>query len=501
MVLDKQLPVKSVPLRLLLKSNLNNTKCFGAIFGILAAIALYFIIPYGAPNQLAEAVPHSFLPIAVIPKITGALSIWLLVYLIFRPIESGHSALIFMAALLIIGYPSKSIFTMLTINPGWFQISSFIIAVAMMRSGLAKRLAFLMMHKLGANTVPKFLFASVIMTLVLILLIPSGTSMIALLMPIMIYVADEWNLPARSQSKGLPVLGVCAMFLCVMAGLSSFWVKTGTSQSMIALSIAKIDIEWFLWFKIAGITIALSAMFAVLLLILILRPSREIRSDMESLKKKAAHLGQLTKVERNVLIVMFFVLCFWVTESFHHISPGWIALCAVIIYSFPKFNLFQDFNDAISTINWPLLFFETALLAMAGVISTSGITAMIGNLFANLQPESIFGYYVLSSLIGGFITPFVSLSVMQAVVVPLFISWGNALGLPEAQSFLAVWIPIGIAGNLLPSLLPSVLFAWTFKYKGETMFTFKDGAIVGLIVLFAYFIVGTIGQLTFWNVM
>lgn len=471
------------------------------VFAFVAAIVIFFIIPAGASQSLADAMANHLFPLALIPKITGALSVWLLIFLIFRPIESGHSSLIFMTALLIVGYSSTSVFKMLAINPGWFQISSFIIAAAMMRSGLAKRLAYLIMYKLGANTVPRFLFASVFISLVLILLIPSGTALIALLMPIMMHVAEEWDLPARSESKGLPVLGVCAIFLCFMAGFSSFWVKTGTSQSLIALTIAKIDIEWMQWLKLAGPTIILSELLAVVLLILILGPSRHIKAEKEGLRGRFQKLGAITGREKNVMLVMLIILGLWVTESIHHISPGWIAMCAVAVYAFPEFGLFKNFNDAIGAISWPLIFFETALLALAGALGTSGISLMIGKLFVGLQPESVFGYYALSSLIGSFATPFVNLSVMQAVIIPLFISWGTALGIQVPQAFLAIWIPTGIGGDLLPTLLPGILFAWTFKYKGETMFTFKDGTLVALFVIAAYMIVGTISQLTFWNFM
>jgi hypothetical protein len=67
--------------------------------------------------------------------------------------------------------------------------------------------------------------------------------------------------------------------------------------------------------------------------------------------------------------------------------------------------------------------------------------------------------------------------------LPVFMSWAKDIGVGSSQSFLALWLPTAIGGNLLPSLLPAVLFAWTFKYKGEAMFNFKDGAVIAFVVI------------------
>lgn len=71
----------------------------------------------------------------------------------------------------------------------------------MVRSGLAKRFAYTLMYKLGANTVPRFLFISVVVVFLMILLVPSPTALIAITFPLAIFVAEAWNLPKRSEQK------------------------------------------------------------------------------------------------------------------------------------------------------------------------------------------------------------------------------------------------------------------------------------------------------------
>ena len=43
------------------------------------------------------------------------------------------------------------------------------------------------------------------------------------------------------------------------------------------------------------------------------------------------------------------------------------------------------------------------------------------------------------------------------------------------------------------------LFAWTFRYKDEKLFTFADGFKITLVAFAAYYIVALLIQLTYWK--
>lgn len=462
----------------------NTAKWIGGIGGVILAIVMLF-----AP-----------LPLEPLGKITLALSAWFLVWLIFTPIDSGHTALIFMGVLLILGYESGTDFRMLTMAPGWFQICSFIIAAAMMRSGLARRIAYLIMYRLHANTLKRFMLVSVFVGLLLIFLIPSPVALMAVLMPLMVYVAEAWDLPARSKVKGMPPLALAAILLCILAGLAGYWIKTGFSQNMIALAIAQTDMTWGQWLTLAAPPVWLCAFLMVALMLAIWRPGRsgKIEAPIDVLKVKVDEIGKLTAAEVRVLIVMVIMLIFWITESMHGIAPGWIAIIGVCVLALPQLKIFKNFPDATGSVNWPLLFFETALLAMVTCFGMCGISEMFADWLSQIQPESIPGYYLLANIIGTFGTGIIGLNTVQGVFLPIFMQWGAELGLGAAQSFLSVWLPTSIGGFLLPTLVPSILFAWTFKYKGEAMFTFKDGIKVAGVVFVAWYIAAAICQFGYW---
>ena len=116
-----------------------------------------------------------------------------------------------------------------------------------------------------------------------------------------------------------------------------------------------------------------------------------------------------------------------------------------------------------------------------------------------IKPESVFTYFTTSSLAGTFVTSILGINMFQGVIIPIFVGWAQEINLSVDKGLLAVWLPSILGGNLLPSLLPSVLFAWTFKYKGEKLFTFGDGFKISLVAYAAYYIVSFLLQNTYWN--
>lgn len=465
--------------------SVSNSKILGGIAGILAIPIIYLILPIN---------------VELLPRITLALTAWLIIWLIARPIDSGYTGLIYIVLQLLLQFPPPAVFTWFTISPGWFQMASFVIAAVMVRSGLARRMAYTLMYKLRANTISRFMYASVIVILLMILLIPSPTALIAIMIPLMVYVAEAWDLPSRNETiKGVPALALPTFFLIILCGVAGTWIRTGFSLNLVTMALSGINIEWIDWFVHAAPIVWVFSFLSVFLLIAVFRPSKSIVAHQDALKVKYDELGPISITEKLVLFIMFVILVLWITEPYHKISTGWIALAGVCIFALPQLKLFRSFDEVIATINWPIMFFITALFAMVNAMNSTGASQIIAGYISVLKPATETGYYILSSLVGTFLTSILGTNFVQGVIIPIFTGWAAEIGIPASKAMLAIWIPTVLGGNLLPTLLPSVLFAWTFKYKGEKLFTFGDGFKVTLITFGAYYIVALLIQLTIWR--
>lgn len=467
-------------------SSIPKTKLYGGILGIVLAIVI-ILLPLG---------------LDMTARITLGLSAWLITWLIFTPIESGYSALIFLFAMLLLKFDSSSLFTWFYISPGWFQIASFVIAAAMIKSGLAKRLAYFIMWKLNANTVGKFLIVSVVVAFCMILLIPSPTAMVAILFPLTIYVAEAWNLPARSEiKKGVPAIALVSFFILILCGQAGSWIKTGFSLNLLTMRMAGVDIEWIEWLKLAAPIVWVCGILTAVLIKLVFKPSKDIIAPKKVLKAKVDEFGSMTKKEKIVLAIMVVVLILWITESYHNISSGWIALGAILVLAIPQFKIFDSFDEAIRSINWTVIIFIAGIQAMGTCLNASGASQVIAKILDVFKPASATGYYAVSSFIGTFVTSIVGINFQQSVSIPIMMGWAQEVGLSASKGLLAAWLPSVIGGYLFCSLLPSTLFAWTFKYKDERLFTVGDGFKMSLVLFVVYFITATVIQLTLWNVV
>lgn len=461
-------------------------KLFGGVGGVLLAIILLFV-PLGMERPA---------------QIVFALSAWLLVWLITTPIESGYTSLIYIFAMILLGFPSPSLFTWFYIAPGWFQISAFVIAAAMMKCGMARRIAYLLMYRLGANTIPRFMFIMIIITFLLIIVIPSPTALVAIVFPLVIFVSEVWDLPARSQSKkGMSPVGLIAFFTVLLCGQCASWLKTGFGLNMLTLQLAGTDISWGEWLKLAGPLTWLSAGLACIIMILVFRPSKKYVAPSSVMKNKVAELGPMSRQEKTVLGIMLVVLVFWATESSHGIAAGWISIAAFLALCIPQFKIFKSFDEAVKSVNWSVIIFIAGIQALGACLSSSGATEQIAAWFSVLKPDTVAGYYVTGSFFGTIVASILGTNVMQSVIIPIVSEWGTSLGLAASKSVLAVWLPTILGPNLLPTLLPSTLFAWTFTYKGERLFTMGDGMKVAVFSFIGYYLAAAAIQSTLWSIL
>ncbi len=467
------------------KTPVSNGKLIVSVLGIIIGVALCF-----AP-----------LPLSVLGKATLGLSIWFIFWCCAGMISVGYASLIYLLALLLLHFKPAIVWGMFTLSGGWFLIAAFVFASVMMRCGLAKRVAYLIMYKLHGNTPVKFMFCIVVLSYLMVLLIPSPIANMAVLFPIFGYVAEEWNLQGRQeQNQGTSVLGVIGAYIVIMGMAGGFWIKPGFSQNLVSLTIARTDVSFVKWFLIAAPTMWMFALVFAILSVLLFRFPKHVVAPLEGLRVKYTELGPVSKVERRVLLIAVILFILYGTESLHGIASGWIAVLGMCLFAIPAVGVFGKFEEMFASVNWSVVLLVTALYALAVCFQISGVTGMLVHALAPLQPHSVFGFYMLSNFFGTIVTGIVGLNVAQAVVIPLFTSWGQAVGLPAGQSFLAIWTSAGaIGGDLLAPTQPQFALAWSFKYRGAQYFSVKDAVVMTLVGFVAYWIAAVPTQLLLWH--
>jgi anion transporter len=195
--------------------------------------------------------------------------------------------------------------------------AALFLAAAMTITGLDRRVALLVLRRVGART-NRIVIGSIIVSIVLAFLVPSATARAAAVIPIMMGVVLAFGVDKRSRFAGL------MMITTVQA--VSIWnvgIKTAAAQNMIAVgfiqTILHQDVTWLNWL-IAAAPFSILMSFGLYFIMMIMMPpeTEELPGGHDAVDKALNSLGPMTAKEKRLLAISLTLLCFWSTEGILH---------------------------------------------------------------------------------------------------------------------------------------------------------------------------------------
>ena len=127
----------------------------------------------------------------------------------------------------------------------WFLFGATLIGIVATKSGLARRLAYYVVLRVG-TTYPRILLGLIVTDFLLTLVVPSGIARIAILAAIALGLVEAFRLqPGSNVARGifLIITYTAALFdKMIIAGASSI-----TARGFIE-SVGGVDVQWSQWF-------------------------------------------------------------------------------------------------------------------------------------------------------------------------------------------------------------------------------------------------------------
>ncbi|OEC86802.1 MULTISPECIES: DASS family sodium-coupled anion symporter [Methanobacterium] len=349
----------------------------------------------------------------------------------------------------VIGFANPIIFLM---------IGGFIIAEAIRKSGLAQRLTYAMLNKLGTSP-GRSLFVAVFSTGILSAWIENVVAF-AMLLPIIKEIIPLMGINDAEKGKSnfakAMVLG--ASYGSLAGGLGT---EIGTAPNLMAAAYTHLP---FLNWMIFGFPLAIALMLIIWKFLGFMFPFevKGIIGGKETIATKMESLGSITKTEKITLGILLFTILLWVTASFTGINSYSVALIGAVLYFI--FGV-VDWKDAQTNVDWGLIiFFGGALSLGAALLNTGAASWLIKDIVAMLgsNPSTMLIMLVLM-IIGVIITQVMSNIALSAILIPLSVTLAQAQGQP-----IGVYaIPVAIACSLsfmLPMADPTVAMAYGTKY-------------------------------------
>ena len=402
------------------------------------------------------------------------LAVTSLILLFLQPIlgiESFNNA--------VIGFANPIIFLM---------IGGFILAVAIGKSGLAKRFTYWMLSKVG--TTPNMsIFAAVFSTGLLSAWIENVVAF-AMLLPIIKTIVPLFGIndPEKGNSNFAKAMVLGASYGSLAGG---FGTEIGTAPNLMAAAYTHLP---FANWMVFGFPLAIIMLVVTWKLLGWIFPPEVdgIVGGKETLHKSMSVMGPISKQEKITAVILFFTIGLWVTTGITGLDSYSVALIGAALYFISGVI---DWKDAQEGVDWGLIIFFGGALSLGAALLNTGAAAwlihdLIGLMGNNVSTLAIM---LMLMIIAVIFTQVMSNIVLAAILVPLSVTLAAAQGQPVG----IYAVPVAISCSLsfmFPMADPTVAMAYGTGYV-KIKEILKAGipmVVIGIIVTIA--VILTIGK-------
>ncbi|PCJ40254.1 MAG: anion transporter [SAR86 cluster bacterium] len=360
-------------------------------------------------------------------------------------------------------------------------MGGFLIAIAMQRWQLHRRIALTIICKVGSS--PQLLLLGFMLATAVLSMWISNTATTMMMVPVAMAIIDQnrEQYEKRTQQKiGTDYFGVTLMLgIAYAASIGGVSTLVGTTSNAIFVGMVEtlygIQISFFGWMKI-GLPISL-VMFCVAWWVLktkLKNSPMAMQNNEADLQKHVRQtlddMGTISREETYVALVFSMVALLWIVrglfqpEFLSMISDPGIAMmgaCSLFIIPAGKQHggFLLDWSTA-KKIPWDMILMVGGGFALAGGFMDSGLTEWLANEMSILRQVHFFIVILAVVLIVTFLTEVTS----NAATVSLFVPVMGALALTMDLHPFALIVPVTIASSMafmLPVATPpnAIVFA------------------------------------------
>src|SRR4051794_8889241 len=415
-----------------------------AAIGQFLCVALPIIIWF-APLDLEPQTQHAFAIVAfmVVAWITQAMDYAL----------AGLVGCFLFWALGVVRFPVA--FSGFANDTPWFLFGALLLGVVATRSGIARRLAYFIMLKVGV-TYPRILLGLIVTDFLLTFIVPSGIARVVIMASIALGLAEAFNSkPGTNVSRGMfLILSYTANIFdkMIIAGAGSI-----TARGLIE-KVGGIEVLWSYWF-IAFLPCSIITVLAAWWLTLWFYPPEKaaLEGGYEFLKAEMRKMGAWSPLEKKSALLLAVAVALWLTDFIHHISPAVIGMGVGLFALLPRMQIL-DIED-MRTLNYLPMFFVAAAVSMGTVLeATKGLEVLTSVMFAWMQPYMT--------------------NILSTTIVMYWTAFFYHFLLASEISMLGTSMPLVMEFAKSHGMHPLLLgMIWTFAAGGK-LFAYQSGVLI-----------------------
>ncbi len=401
-------------------------KRLGLLLGPILFCIVFLFEPFSDLNQeanavlastlwiatwwLSEALPISataLLPIAILPLAGGA------------PIAQTTAA-----------YGDKMLFLF---------VGGFIIAIAMQKWNLHKRIALTIIYTVGSNSV--YIVLGFMLATGLLSMWISNTA--TTLMMVTIATALIAEIRSLSGESGKVFFKSLLLGIAYSASIGGVATLVGTPTNPIFVSVAKqlygSEFSFATWMAFAMPFALITLFLCWLLLTKVVFPVNKVEMPLgrDSIKRELENLGDMSQEEKAVAVVFLAMAFAWITRSFllSEFIPGIndtvIAIAASsLMFIIPAKSTKKPLLtwEEAEKLPWGVIILFGGGLSIAAAFQSSELAKWIGAQLTAVEALPLFVIILIISLSVNFLTEITSNVATASIMLPVLAALADAIG-------------------------------------------------------------------------
>ncbi len=306
--------------------------------------------------------------------------------LMLHPLPGGAVVLLGVTAVILAGsLPIAQALAGYSNPTVWLVLAAFFIARALIKTGLARRIALFFVRAIGHRSLG-LAYALIFSDVVLASIIPSNAARAGgVILPIARSLAELYD---SFPGKSAALLGAFLMVTVYQGDvIASTMFLTGQASNALMADMAGkgagVPVTWARWLWVALLPALLSLALVPALLYRLHRPQiTHTPAAAQFARDRLAEMGSLQRAEKIVLAVFLGVCGLWISSAWHQLNITLVAMlgvCALFVTGV------LTWEDAITERGaWDVFIWYGGLVRMGEALNEQGVTSYVSNQISGL---------------------------------------------------------------------------------------------------------------------
>ncbi|WP_114087696.1 DASS family sodium-coupled anion symporter [Thalassospira profundimaris] len=377
--------------------------------------------------------------------------------------------------------------------------AALLLSAAMTLTGLDRRIAMIVLSKVGAS-VSHIVIGSIVVATLLAFLVPSATARAAAVIPIMMGIVATFGAGKQSRFAGLLI-----MTTVQAVSIWNVGIKTAAAQNMVAVGFLQrtlgLDITWLDWFVAAAPFSLLMSAALYFVMMRMMPPEHEtVPGGRESVAAALKEIGPMTGAEKRLLSVSLLLVFCWATEGvLHHFDSATLTVLAVTFLLLPGVGV-MSWKQANAKFPWGTIVLFGVGISLGSALLSTGAASWLAKSAVDMFGLSGFGTLGIVAVLGGFLIVihlgFASATALASSMIPIIIAVLQQMDSGSVNVFgTTILLQFVVSfGFILPVNSPQGMVA-----HGTDTFAVKDFVRTGLVLTVIAYMLTLVFTATYWK--